>query len=79
MDGAFAAESPDGVPGNALIYDHVHLTVAGHYLVAHALFRFVGAKGWVERALPSVRAAEGELSQAECLRRLGWTEHVRGP
>jgi tetratricopeptide (TPR) repeat protein len=35
----FDAESPHGVPGRELFHDHVHLTFAGNYLLAKAVFR----------------------------------------
>jgi tetratricopeptide (TPR) repeat protein len=69
----FGEQSPDGVPGGDLFYEHVHLTFAGNYLLA----RTIAAQ--IEPLLPpgiDSRAAPDRAwaSLAECARRLGWTE-----
>ena len=70
---AFAEQTQDGLPGEDLFYEHVHLTFEGNYLLAHTL------AGQVEKLLPekitaSVRPAP---SLADCARRLAWTDWSR--
>lgn len=68
------AASPDGVPGEDLFYEHVHLNPDGNYALARA---------WadqVEILLPAaLKRGEGPswASQAECERRLGLTDWNR--
>lgn len=38
VDDIFAEKSEEQIIGKDLIYDHVHLTVRGHYLVAHSIY-----------------------------------------
>ncbi len=70
---AFAEQSPDGLPGENLFYEHVHLNFAGNYLLA----RTIG--GEIEELLPGWVAARGVTnrpwpSAADCARRLGWSD-----
>jgi tetratricopeptide (TPR) repeat protein len=37
-EGVFAEESPHGIPGRELFYEHVHMNPHGNYLLARALF-----------------------------------------
>ena len=39
VDENFAKESPNGIVGSELVYEHVHLTPEGNYLLARAMFR----------------------------------------
>jgi tetratricopeptide (TPR) repeat protein len=73
----FARYAPDGIPGEELFWEHVHLTFAGNYLLAKAA---------AEMAAESVAGSEGSaaaanavawLSQAECEQRLGLTDWGR--
>jgi tetratricopeptide (TPR) repeat protein len=69
---AFANESANGLPGNDLFYEHVHLTFDGNYLLARTL------APQVESLLPEKVAAQVASSQpwpseADCARRLAWT------
>jgi tetratricopeptide (TPR) repeat protein len=71
----FAAESHNGVVGNELLYDHVHFTPPGNYLLALAAFERI------VRTLPGdlgspARSAE-PLSEVECERLLAFTGHDR--
>ena len=72
-DAAFAQQSPDGLPGADLFYEHVHLTFAGNYLLARTLL------GQVEKLLPQDVAARAATSgawptEADCAKRLAWSK-----
>jgi tetratricopeptide (TPR) repeat protein len=65
---AFAAASPDGVPGWDLFYEHVHLTFEGNCLLARTL------AGQIEKLLPQGGSAPHPWpTTGECSRRLGRT------
>ena len=69
----FSENSPEGITGKELFYEHVHLTLKGNYLLAQAVF------SQMERILPaSVRSKRDSrmesVSQAECERSLGYTK-----
>ncbi len=69
----FAEQSPDGLPGENLFYEHVHLNFNGNYLLA----RTIGAE--IEKLLPGWVAERSGTnrpwpSAAECARRLGWSD-----
>ena len=72
-DAIFAKESPDGVTGSELVYEHVHLTPQGSYLLAGAMFLQIANQ------LPSAAGhslqAEDVPSEAECERWLAFTRH----
>ena len=70
---AFAEQSPNGLPGGNLFYDHVHLTFDGNYLLARTL------AARLENLLPkqiAVQIAAGQAwpSETECARRLAWSD-----
>jgi tetratricopeptide (TPR) repeat protein len=67
---AFAAASPDGLPGWHYFYEHVHLTFAGNCLLARTLAE------QIERLLPTNATASttGWPTVADCARRLGRTD-----
>ncbi len=71
----FASESRNGVVGGELLYDHVHFTPLGSYLLARAAF------GQVVLTLPAaVGGAPSNiepLSEVECERLLAFTAHDR--
>ena len=72
-EGALAEQSPNGLPGDNLFYDHVHLTFDGNYLLA----RLLAAR--LENLLPqpmAVPAANGQPwpSETDCARRLAWSD-----
>lgn len=73
IEAAFAAAAPGGVTGSDLIYDHVHLTTAGHYRAALALLNTLAERHWVEARLPGVRDSGLTLAEPDCLRRLAYT------
>jgi tetratricopeptide (TPR) repeat protein len=70
----FSHHSPNGIVGRDFIYEHVHLTPLGNYLLAREMFQAIGSR----IAGHTVSATEA-LSQAECDRALAFTayDHVR--
>ena len=75
-DAIFAKESPDGVIGSELVYEHVHLTPHGSYLLARSMFLQIASQ------LPTAGhglQAEDVPSQPECERLLAFTkfDHAR--
>ena len=70
-----AQESPNGIIGNELLYDHVHLTPRGNYLLARAAFLQIASQLLVE-AGKSI--TENDVpTQAECEKLLALTNHDR--
>jgi len=70
-DQALAAHSPEGVPGDDLFYEHVHLTFKGNYLLARTLAE------QLEPLLPAAviaRRPQPWPSQADCEQRLAWSD-----
>jgi tetratricopeptide (TPR) repeat protein len=65
---AFAEHSKDGLPGNELFYEHVHLTFHGNYLLALTL------ASRVQGLLPAKVAARFWPSETDCARRLAWSD-----
>jgi tetratricopeptide (TPR) repeat protein len=70
---AFAAQSPKGLPGDDLFYEHVHLTFDGNYLLARTL------APKLEMLLPGKITAHVAINQpwpseADCARRLAWSD-----
>lgn len=70
---AFAEQSPNGLPGDDLFYEHVHLTFDGNYLLARTL------ASRLENLLPEkiaaqVAAGQPWPSEADCARRLAWSD-----
>ena len=70
-----SAESHNGVIGGELLYDHVHFTPLGSYLVARAAFEQI-VKSMPFSASSSAGSAE-PLSEAESERLLAFTAHDR--
>jgi hypothetical protein len=73
-DAAFAQQSPNHIVGGELLYDHVHTTPEGNYLLARLLFAQIASKLPAQDRPP---AEQDMLSQAECERRLAFTGHDR--
>jgi tetratricopeptide (TPR) repeat protein len=70
-----AAESHSGIIGSELLYDHVHFTPAGNYLLARAAFeRIVKDLPFTEQSVPN---STEPLSEAECETLLALTGHER--
>jgi tetratricopeptide (TPR) repeat protein len=71
----FAAKSPNGIIGSELVYEHVHMTPEGNYLLARAIFSQMASKLSPQTA----QSPEGSnvLSQIECEQLLALTPHDR--
>lgn len=67
----FARESHNGIAGSELLYDHVHLTPLGSYLLAGSAFEVIA------KSLPSSNQKPAPPTQAECERLLALTGHDR--
>jgi len=72
-DAIFANESSHGIIGSELVYEHVHLTPHGNYLLARAMFLQI-ASTLPPEAGKSLQA-EDVPSQEECERMLAFTSH----
>jgi tetratricopeptide (TPR) repeat protein len=77
VDLAAAAErqSPQGIIGDELLYEHVHLNFQGTYLMARELFTQVSADLVGRKILPEKMKAPELLSMAEARRRLAYTAY----
>jgi len=69
----FATQSANGVIGSDLVYEHVHMTPLGNYLLAKAMFLQIAG------GMPGGQAAAeaGVLSEPDCERLLALTPHDR--
>jgi tetratricopeptide (TPR) repeat protein len=67
----FAAESHDSVTGSELLYDHVHLTPLGSYLLAGSVY------GQIAKSLAPSAQNNAPPTEAECERLLALTGHDR--
>ena len=67
----FGEESPDGIPGDDLFYDQVHLRFHGNYLIARSFLEEIrqAAPKWMQQHEVDTPA----LSEEECARRLAYT------
>ncbi|HEV2730264.1 MAG TPA: hypothetical protein VGV15_09555, partial [Terriglobales bacterium] len=71
----FSKDSLDGITGSELVYEHVHMTPLGNYLLARAMFLRIAGK--MPQAIGR-ELQEGDVpSQAECERLLAFTDHDR--
>jgi len=71
-EAVFAAQSPNGIVGSDLVYEHVHMTPAGNYLLARAMFLQIASK------MPGGHPSEADIpSEADCERLLALTPHDR--
>jgi len=73
-DAILANASPEGIIGSDLVYEHVHLTPEGNYLLARAMFQQI-ASGLPSTAGLPVNAEAP--SEAECERLLALTRYDR--
>lgn len=69
---SLAGQSPHGLPGQELLYEHVHLTFEGNYLLARGLTE------QIVKLLPEAVARRADpqrtwLSAGECAARLAWS------
>lgn len=58
-----AANSPDGIPGQGLFYDHVHPTVEGNRILGRAIYERMIAEGIVTPKVPLSDELNVEISQ----------------
>lgn len=75
-EAALAAASPRGVVGNEMVYEHVHLTPLGNFLLARAMLEKV-SKQVAVRFTQTDGAAQAMLSEEECERLLALTSFDR--
>lgn len=72
-EAVFAAQSPNGIPGRELFYEHVHLTWEGNWLLARTIAE------QVLHLLPKSVTARTNATPAwptadQCARRLAWSD-----
>lgn len=73
---SLAEHSQDGLPGNDLFYEHVHLTFHGNYLLALALAPHI--EGLLPPGLAGKASPERSWpSETDCARRLAWSDWDR--
>ena len=65
--------SPDGITGSDFVYEHVHLTPEGNYLLARAMFLGIAK----DLRADSAESADSVLSEADCERLLALTRYDR--
>ena len=68
----FTERSSDGLPGDDLFYDHVHLTFSGNYLLASTLAPKL-ENLFPKEIVASIPANQPWPSEADCARRLAWS------
>ena len=71
----FSKESPNDIIGSDLVYEHVHMTPLGNYLLARAMFLQITSKLAAEAGRPAQPG--GVPSEAECEQLLAFTGHDR--
>jgi tetratricopeptide (TPR) repeat protein len=80
-ESVLSQESPNGIIGSELVYEHVHMTPRGNYLLARELFekiaRQLASQGTQEAASPESAASVDAPSEADCERWLALTSHDR--
>jgi tetratricopeptide (TPR) repeat protein len=69
----FAQGSGNGVIGSDLVYEHVHMTPAGNYMLARAMFQQIAGKLPVDNG--QALREEDIPSESECERALAFTSH----
>ncbi|MGC2476829.1 MAG: hypothetical protein WA485_21015 [Candidatus Sulfotelmatobacter sp.] len=74
-DAVFSEQSPNGIVGSDLVYEHVHMTPVGNYLLARAIFQQIASK---MPAGAGQGATDANIpSEADCERLLALTPHDR--
>lgn len=74
-DAVFSQQSPNGIVGSDLVYEHVHMTPLGNYLLARAIFQQIASKMPAEAGHGT---PEADIpSEADCERLLALTPHDR--
>jgi tetratricopeptide (TPR) repeat protein len=73
-DAVFSEQSPNGIVGSDLVYEHVHMTPLGNYLLARAIFQQIASKMPLDRG----GSTDADIpSEADCERSLALTPHDR--
>lgn len=72
----FERESKHGMPGEELLYEHVHFTFEGNYILAR-LFAEEVAAILADRAAPRSQSSAAWLASEACAARLGYTDSQR--
>ena len=68
----FAQSSPAGITGSDLVYEHVHMTPAGNYLLAREMFRKIASQ------ITGQAVQDADIpTQADCERMLAFTGYDR--
>jgi tetratricopeptide (TPR) repeat protein len=75
VDDIFSKASPNGIIGSDLVYEHVHLTAEGNYLLARAVFQQIVSKFPAETGRAPSLQTNNVPSQAECEQMLAFTGH----
>lgn len=70
-DNLFAAATAGGVTGSDLVYEHVHMTPEGNYLLARSMFLLIASK------MSPAMQEEDVPSQVQCEQLLAFTAHDR--
>ncbi|HEX8817208.1 MAG TPA: hypothetical protein VF753_17065 [Terriglobales bacterium] len=70
-----AKQSPNGIIGSDFVYEHVHLTPEGNYLLAQAMFMSIGGK--LAASAGQTLQESDVLSERDCERLLALTSHDR--
>jgi tetratricopeptide (TPR) repeat protein len=74
-DIVFSAQSPNGIVGSDLVYEHVHMTPLGNYILARAIFQQIASKMPPDAGR---KAIDADIpSEADCERLLALTPHDR--
>lgn len=68
----FAANSPNGLPGKDLFYEHVHMTFSGNHLLASGVFQKVA-----KLVDPAMRPEPQAPSEQTCAKHLAYTRRER--
>jgi tetratricopeptide (TPR) repeat protein len=71
----FSRQSPNDVTGKELLYDHVHFTPIGSYLLARAAFKQI--VGSLPASVRTAARSIEPLSESECERLLAFTAYDR--
>jgi tetratricopeptide (TPR) repeat protein len=72
-DTIFSSDSPNGVTGSELVYEHVHMTPLGNYTLARAMFRQIASR--LKSESRQVLEDADIPSETECERTLALTSH----
>jgi tetratricopeptide (TPR) repeat protein len=77
IESLLAAGSANGIPGEDLFLDHVHLNFRGNYLIARALWERVGPLLQTERKAAGGAPAAGPPGLETCAEKLAYTDWDR--